>query len=284
MNTPLSDSEIAAAVATLPPVSAVLQRILSILQDPNAPLEDIARLVRAETGLASQVLRMANSAHYGLPTAATTIDEAIQRLGIAEVSRLVTMLGSRQLILSPLKSYGISAETLWEHTLIVAVCAETLALYAERDRNSAHLAGVLHPVGMVALDRIAGARKLAQRPATTPLAAWEATVFGVNNAAIAGRVLRHWQFPEGLAAAVAGRYAPEGAGDASGAASLLHLASLLAGKVGGALPGEEGCFRLAAGRFAASGVPWDAMAEAEVEAGQNVERTRALLQIGRASG
>ena len=46
------------------------------------------------------------------------------------------------------------------------------------------------------------------------------------------------------------------------------------------LPGERGMFRLAPDRFAASNVPWDAFSEAEVEAGQNLERTRALLQIG----
>jgi HD-like signal output (HDOD) protein len=280
MTTPLTDSEIAAAVVSLPPVSAVLQRILKILHDPNAPLEDIAGLVRAETGLAAQVLRMANSAFFGLPSPATTIDEAIQRLGIAEVNRLVTMLGSRQLFLNPLRAYGLTADTLWQYTLTVAVCAETLAIYADTDRNSAHLAGVLHPVGMVALDRIATARKLPPRDAAVPIKEWEAAVFGTDNAQIAARVLRHWQFPDSLAATVAGRYEPETAGESCGGASLLHLSSLLAEKIGSPLPGDRGRFRILPARFAAANVPWDAFSEAEVEAGQNLERTRALLQIG----
>lgn len=279
MTTPPTDAEVAAAIATLPPVSAVLQRILNILRDPNAPLEDIARLVRAETGLASQVLRMANSAYFGLPSPATTIDEAIQRLGIAEVNRLVTVLGSRQLFLQPLRAYGISADLLWQFTLRVAVCAETLALYGESDRNSAHLAGVMHPVGMVALDRIASTRKAPPRAALTSIADWEQATFGTDNAVVAARVLRHWQFPDTLAATVAGRYDPPAGGTEGAGASLLHLACLLAEKLGPTLPGERGRFRLSPARFTQAGIPWEVFSEAEVEAGQNLERTRALLQV-----
>jgi HD-like signal output (HDOD) protein len=280
MPTPLTDPEIAAAVAYLPPVSVVLQRILKVLGDPHAPIEDIGRLVRAETGLATQVLRTANSAFFGLPSPVMSIDEAIQRLGIAEINRLVTVLGSRQLFLHPLRVYGLPAEVLWGHTLTVAVCAETLAVYAEVDRNSAHLAGILHPIGMIALERISAARKIKPRPALSALQDWEMTMFGTDNAAVAARVLRHWQFPESLAAAVGGRYDPDHAGDARHSASLLHLASLMAEKLGGELPGERGRFPLSPARFAAAGMAWDVFAEAEAEAGQNLERTRALLQVG----
>lgn len=276
---PPNDAEITAAVAYLPPVSAVLQRILTVLRDPNAPLEDIARLVRAETGLAAQVLRMANSAFYGLPAPATTIDEAIQRLGIAEINRLVTMLASRQLFLTPLKAYGLTADALWKHTLTVSVCAETLALYAEMDRNTMHLAGVLHPVGLLALERLATTRQTAVRRAAEPLPAWEQQRFATDNPAIAARVLRHWQFPELLTSIVAGRYVPPTEGEAAAGANLLHLASLLAQKLGMVLSGETGLFRLTPQRFELSGVPWDAFAEAEVEAAQNLERTRSLLQV-----
>jgi HD-like signal output (HDOD) protein len=160
------------------------------------------------------------------------------------------------------------------------VCAETLALYAETDRNFAHLAGVLHPVGMVALDRIATARKQPPRDAARSIQEWEAATFGIDNAAVAARVLRHWQFPEALSDTVAGRYDPESSGTVVASASLLYLASLLAEKIGEPLPGDRGRFRLQPARLAASGVPWDAFSEAEVEAAQHLERTRALLQVG----
>src|SRR5690606_41336594 len=111
---------VAAAVGDLPPVSVVLQRRLGVLRGAHASVEDLARLVRAETVLAGQVLRVANSAFFGLPEPAATVDEAIQRLGVTEVNRLVTVLASRRLFLQPLRTYAIGSEALRQHSHSVA--------------------------------------------------------------------------------------------------------------------------------------------------------------------
>lgn len=276
---PFTETELSAAIAELPPVSSVLQRTLVVLSDPQSDLDDIARLVRSETVLAAQVLRLANSALFALPNPVSSIEEAIQRLGFAEVHRLVCALGSRQLFLRPLTHVGFDAVALWGHTLAVAVCAETLARLARTDRSIAYLAGILHPVGMVALDRAAQARRLKPRLAEQPLSEWEHAAFGTDNAAVAARVLRQWKFPDTLAAVVAGRYLPGAAGEQVADASLLHAASLLAEKIGSALPGEQGLFLPAADRLAAAGLQWEDFGDAEIEAAQNLQRTRALLNL-----
>lgn len=279
MPTPLSESELTAAIAELPPVSGVLQRILTVLRDPHSDLDDIARLVKAETALAAQVVRLANSVHFGLAQPVASVDEAIQQLGFAEINRLVCALGSKQLFLRPLHHYGVTAEALWQHTLAVAVCAEVLAGYTKADRSVAYLAGILHPVGLIALDRTATARQLAPRADGTPLTDWEHAQFGTDNAGIAARVLRAWKFPDNLLAAVAGRYTPGAAGDQIAAASVLHVASCLAERLGSGLPPEKALFPASADRIAAAGLHWDDYADAEMEATQQLERTRALLNL-----
>jgi HD-like signal output (HDOD) protein len=278
-STPLSEAEFAAAIADLPPVSAVLQRTLVVLSDPHSDLDDIARLVRAETVLAAQVLRLANSAFFALPAPVGSIDEAIQRLGFAEVHRIVCSLGSRQLFQRSLSHIGLDATALWQHTLAVAVSAETIATYAHGDRSLAFLAGILHPVGLVALDRAAQTRRTPPRPPEESLPDWEHAHFGFDNAAVAARVLRHWKFPDNLVAIVAGRYLPGAAGDQVGPASVLHVASLLAEKLGAGLPGERGLFLPAADRLRAAGLHWEEFGDAEIDAAQNLERTRAMLSL-----
>lgn len=279
MPTPLSETELAAAIAELPPVSSVLQRILTVLRDPHSDLDDIARLVRAETALAAQVVRLANSAHFGLSQPVASVDEAIQQLGFAEINRLVCALGSRQLFLRPLRVYEVSAEALWQHTLAVAVCAEVVAGYTKADRSTAYLAGILHPVGLVALDRVASSRVATPRPLGTPLPDWEYAQFGADNAAVASRVLRTWKFPEAVLAAVAGRYVPGAAADQIAAASVLHVACCLAERLGSGLAPEKGLFPASADRIAAAGLHWDDFSDAELEATQQLERTRALLNL-----
>lgn len=276
---PLAEAELSTAIAELPPVSAVLQRTLVVLSDPQSDLDDIARLVRSETVLAAQVLRLANSALFALPSPVTSIEEAIHRLGFAEVHRLVCALGSRQLFLRSLTHIGFDAATLWNHTLAVAVSAETVARLARVDRSVAYLAGILHPVGMVALDRAAQARGLKPRAPEMPLPDWEQANFFTDNAAVAARVLRLWKFPDALSAVVSGRYLPGAAGDQVSSASVLHVASILAEKLGAGIPGEKGLFLPASERLAAAGLHWEEFGDAEVEAAQNLQRTQALLNL-----
>jgi len=277
MNTSVTEKELRAAIADLPPVSAVIQRIMVVLQDPRSDVDDIARLVRTETALAAQVLRLTNSAIYGLPERVTSIHEAVQHLGILEVQRLVTALGSRQLFLRSLHTYGIAADALWEHSLAVAVGAETCARYAQADRGLIYLAGILHSVGFVALDRLAAARGVPPRVADASFSDWELAHFGVSNAVVAAMVLRWWDFPDSVIRVVAARYRPlpEGGADAA----LLHLGSVLADRLGVGLAMEKGVFTAPTDLIAAAGVPLEDFSEAEMDARQGLDRARALLRM-----
>lgn len=277
MSVPVSDKELHTAIAELPPVSAVIQRILAVLQDPRSDVDDVARLVRTETALAAQVLRLANSAIYGLPERVTSIHEAVQHLGILEVQRLVTALGSRQLFLRPLLAYGVMADTLWEHALGVAVGSEICARYAGADRGLAYLVGILHSVGFVALDRVAAARHLAPRGREVAVDGWEREHFGTDNAAVAARVLKIWEFPPAVTETVAARYHPEKSGAPE--AALLHLGSVVADRLGVGLAAEKGLFRAPTELIQAAGVPLEDFSEAELEARQALDRARALLRM-----
>lgn len=276
---PLTDAEVQAAMADLPAVSTVMRRILGVLADPRCDLADIARLVRTETALAAQVVRMANSVFYGLTQPVGSVEEAIQRLGFAEVNRLVVTLNGLQLFQRPLGKIGLSVEAVWQNALGVAVCAETVAGYARLDRGLAYLGGILHPVGLLVLDRIAVTRQLPARERNQALAEWETGNFGADNAAVAARVLRAWALPEALVHTVAGRYDPAGAGTQMQSASGLHLASCLAEHLGAGLDLEHGRFQVSAATLAAAGLELDEFGEAEIAAGQGLQRTRALLKL-----
>jgi HD-like signal output (HDOD) protein len=281
MPNPVTDQELATALEALPPVSPVLQRLLFVLDDPHSDLDDISKLVRTDAGLSTKMLRLANSAHFGLPFRVATIEEAIQQIGVLEVSRLVSALGSRPLFERPLDCYGITAALFWQHTLAVAVAAEVIAAKTSSDRASAYSVGMLHAIGFVALDRIALGRKLAARETAVPLLDWERENFGTDNPGAAARVLRHWKFPEALATAVAARYEPPAAelSPDTTTGAILHIASCLAEKVHAGLPAEGGLFRLSPERAAPFGLSADDLGALEDEVRQNLARTRTLLKL-----
>jgi HD-like signal output (HDOD) protein len=274
---PFTNQELADAVDKLPPVVSVMWRLLGVLDDPDSDVDDIARLIRVDTALATQVLRLANSPHYGLVERVATIEAAIQHIGVTEISRLVSTLSSREIFAHPLACYGFSVSLLWQHTLAVALGAEAVAGHFGTDPGVAYLAGLLHPVGFVALDAIAAARGMPVRPSTMALAEWERAKFGADNTVVAARVLQFWSFPEELSTAVAARYEPPTAETGARPGHELYVASYMAERIPAGLPGEAGLFALSPERLAEIGLSSDHLSDLELSTARQLTRMRALL-------
>jgi HD-like signal output (HDOD) protein len=108
----------------LPPLPEVVMKIERLKNDPNAGMEEIAELVRAEPALLAQVLKIANSAYYGLPRKVSDARFAAAFLGLDEISRLV-------LSLSVINTLGVRDKEelshFWAHSFYTAVCTKYLA-------------------------------------------------------------------------------------------------------------------------------------------------------------
>jgi HD-like signal output (HDOD) protein len=275
----ITDQELAASVDQLPPVFSVIRRLLAVLRDPNSDVEDVAKLVRADTALAAQVLRLANSPHYGLLERVGSIEEAIQHVGLNEITRVVSTLGSRQVFSRDLPYYRVTASLLWQHTLAVAVAGEQVAARFAIDASSLYLGGLLHTIGLVALDGIAAARQLPMRPAEKPLREWEREQFGAENPEIAGRVMRGWSFPDEISGAVSVRYELPTRANIGRAGSALFLASMIAEKIPAGLPAENGIFRMSTEQINEIGLGGHVLPDLELSSLQLLSRVRAMLNL-----
>lgn len=275
----ISDAELAAAVDKLPPVGAVMQRLLGVLQDPDSSVDDVAALVRVDTALAAQVLRLANSAYFGLVERVGTIEEGVQHIGMTQVQRLITSLGGKRLFERNLECYVIPAPVLWHHTLAVAVGSEVIASRLDADDSVSYLGGILHTIGIVALDTIAAGRRIGPRNPGVPLLDWERENFGIDNAGAAARVLQHWKFPEKLRTAVGARYEPPTAETVRTPAGVLYLACCLAERTEAGLAPEGGLFRLTDAVLEAAGMTEEQFQHLEGDLRYQLARTRSLLRL-----
>jgi HD-like signal output (HDOD) protein len=276
----ISDQELSQSVDQLPPVVSVIRRLLAVMRDPNSEVGDIARLVRADTAIAAQTLRLANSPHFGLHERVGSVEEAIQHVGINEITRMVSALGARQVVSRELPVYRLSASLHWQHALAVAAAGEQVAARYALNADVVYLAGLLHTVGLVALNNIAVARGLPARPENMPLREWEQEQFGAENPEVAARVMRGWNFPEELAQAVATRYTVPKRESMGRPGAALFLASLIAEKIPAGLPVEQGIFQLSAEQTAALGLGGSGLGDLELSSMQLFSRVRAMLNLG----
>lgn len=215
-------------VKNLPSAPKVLPRLKQLLGDGNSSITEIVGLIRLDPGIAARVLQVANSAYFSKGVRCFTIEEAVQRVGYDEVYDLVAYAVASQVLVRPLDVYGIEADVLWTNAVACALAAETLALRTNQDRNVAYTIGLLHSVGMVAINEWAlhHAPTLTLRHAGFPREATEAerAIFGFTQAETGAALLRDWNFPSAMSEPVRWQYAPRASAGQAKMASLLLAA------------------------------------------------------------
>ncbi|MBI4528520.1 MAG: HDOD domain-containing protein [Deltaproteobacteria bacterium] len=132
----------------LPPLPVVASKVLSMIEDPNLSIREICRLLADDPALAARVLAISRSLHYAQRSAPTSLQRAVQVLGLRNL-RTVVIAAATQGLFS--MSNNIS-ENLWSHSLAVALACRALSErvgYPETEQ--AFLTGLLHDVGEMIL-------------------------------------------------------------------------------------------------------------------------------------
>lgn len=217
----------------IPSSPQVLPRLLEILRDDRATLEEVVGVIRLDQGTAGRVLQIANSAYYSTSNAdrCVSMDEAVHRVGLIRVYELVAYAAAAQLVMRHLRSYGIVPESLWHISVTGAIAAERLATRTGADHRLAYTVGLLHGIGLIAVDSWVQANDAGVQFAWSGLpeeaTAEEKRVLGFNNAAVAAALLTRWEFPSEVIEPIRWQYAPTFANGHRRMASLLHAAKWL---------------------------------------------------------
>ncbi len=258
---------------SLPAAPQVLGGLCELLQDINTDLDQIADQIRVDPALAARVIRMSNSIAYGGGEPVASVDEAVGRVGFAEVVRLVGLATVGGLVERALPVYGVQADRLRESLLLHALAAEALAPRAGVESNSAYTAGLLRGLGMMVLDRASRGRVAYDAGSFAHYAEWEAACFGVTAAQVTATVLTEWRFPEEVVAAQEEHLAPQD----NVLAHVLNLAGAVAAARGAALAGEVPHWAVTPEKLAVAGLDDAQWSEVVAAVTTTFERQRSSL-------
>jgi len=278
---PISREEILKAAESLPTGPRVLAQLEELLTDPSADLDAVAEVLRPDTGITTRVLRISNSPIFSRGSPASSIEEAIARLGLGEVRRLAAVAAMAAISEGSLRWYGVSGVALRENSLLTALIAEQLAGPAQIDSRSAYTAGLLRSTGKIVLERAATRLKRGLETVDrgeNSLLDWERQSFGSTNTAACADVLKSWRFPADIFIPIRDHYLSSLSVEPLMMAVLLNLAASSAEKAGHSILGETAYWLEPENAYGKLG-----MAIGDVEAGVRVAlekfaRMRAFLQ------
>lgn len=201
---------------TIPSLPRLYQEVVRELQVPNASLERIGRVIEKDIAMSAKILKMVNSAYFGLQYPVTAIDRAINFLGLETVTTLI--LGAHVFDeANVIDVEGLSLEELWEQGVKVSAVSRVVAreLGVEKQiAEEAYTAGMLHGVGRLVLltnlpESYADVLRRA-RQGNMDLLDAEHEVFGACHTTVGAYLMGLWGLPDSIVESVAFHARPSG--------------------------------------------------------------------------
>ena len=230
----------------LPPLPAVIMRVMQTVNDPATSAADLNRLISADQALASKVLRLVNSSYYGFPRKIATITNAVVILGFNTVRNLTTSMGVSKAFDAQGQKTALDRDLFWAHSLATAVAAGVIARrkgIGTKSIEEVFIGGLLHDVGKLFLDQYfpdqyAIAIKLA---AAAHISIWEAekTALGVGHALVGKRIAEKWNLPPSLTAMITLHHQPVFAKEYFEMTAVIQAADHVARKLGLGSGGDD---------------------------------------------
>lgn len=217
---------IRASLGSLPALPGIVVEILEILNDEDASMSALWRLLEREPLIAARVFAAANtSSRYSKASGVQGIYAAALFIGMQRIREIVLTVSLADFSFKAGGSMGY-----WQHSLAASLCAQELGRQIHFNPEYALVAGLLHDLGKLWMAHCqphdhARALRLAQEQ-NLPCCQAERAVFGLDHCQIGQVMAKAWGLPDDICAAIAQHHgqAPEGFGKL---AALTHVAEVL---------------------------------------------------------
>lgn len=215
----------------LPPMPQVMFKAREVMNDPKSNFKALSDILETDQAMAARVLRLSNSAYYGLAGKVSSVQHASVLLGYKTVGEIVSMAGSSTLLGDSLEGYKLDSGDLWQHSLSVALSSKIIAKKIKPEiENDAFAAGLIHDSGKIVLDKYLMERHSLfedfMKDGQKTFLDAEKNILGFDHSEIAALMCQSWKIPNTLTNAICYHHYPARSKD-SILAYIVHVADSL---------------------------------------------------------
>ena len=207
-------------------------RANALLSDPTASMEEIGEVINYDPALTAKLLKIVNSAFYGMPSPIDTVTRAIMVIGTNDLQALV-LATSAVATFNQISTDLVDMEAFWHHSVFTALAAKHLAREARiAQAESVFVAALLHDVGKLILyqELPDQSQQVLERCADVPVqqAEVEREILGFDHGDVGAALLRVWKLPENLIEPIKFHHQPQLSKSFPKETSLVHIANAIA--------------------------------------------------------
>ena len=198
---PITPQELIANLGDLPPLPQVAAQVLRLAADPDSTTEELQKVITTDQALTAQILKIANSAMFGMVREVKTLTQAIMTLGFSTIKSVVIASSAKNLYSRG--GTGLQERLLWEHALVSALSARAYAKSFRSPRvEEAFLGGLMHDIGKSVMgikfpERYGALVRTIYNEEVDGLEA-ELDTFGFDHAMVGEAILRSWNLAPSL--------------------------------------------------------------------------------------
>lgn len=216
----MSDQKYAVAIKgyidKMPSLPTSVTKVLEICNDPKASPADLNQIISVDPVLMGKVMKLINSAYYGLNQEITSLVRAIIMLGINTVKNLALSTAVLGNLGDSSNADGLNMEGFWQHSLCVGVTSKLIAIQRKIDRKEHEeyfMAGLLHDIGKIPLNnrlaRIYVEMLSSSDTEGLPLYVAETQQLGMNHAEVGTIIAENWKLSDEIGDVVGHHHSTE---------------------------------------------------------------------------
>lgn len=216
----------------LPSLPEIYLRVSEQLEDESTTVQQIGDTVQNDPAITTRILKMVNSAYYGMPNEVASVSQAVSLLGRERLKHI--LIGSvLRGVFSEQDNPAFSMQVFWQHSIKTAIIARQLAtqISSIQEPESMFTAGLLHDIGKLLLinkipDRMLVAEEYMIQKRVDVLSA-ELSQVGVTHTAVGEALMDHWGLPQMLIECARNHHEVVHDGPNREATHLIYLANCL---------------------------------------------------------
>lgn len=222
---------IAQRIMSLPTLPTVVAKMIEMIDDPRTNATRLSRLIETDQVLTAKVLKLANSAYYGLPRQIGSLNMAVVVIGFNALRNVVLGLTVVDRFSNNWDGY-FDFSQFWEHAASCGIASRLLARrQGQPNAEEAFAAGLLHDLGKLILNQYLPedfdeiVRVVHRKRITFEEAEME--VVGIDHAEVGGLLAEHWRLPVRLVNGITYHHRPRFAPQGTPLPAIVHIADAL---------------------------------------------------------
>lgn len=201
------------SVNDLPQFPETITRISQMLSNPDSSMVDISNQIVSDVAISGELLKLVNSASFGLKNPCKTIVDAVKFVGIRGIRNILYSIGSMNV-------FAASDEKnakLWKHAHKTAFysynLAKNLCSGQKNIIDDSFTCGLLHDMGKLIFESthpefLDNVKNVCLKKEVSP-EVFEMVLSGVNHGEIGAQIAEKWNFPQTLIDSIRYHHSPD---------------------------------------------------------------------------